>query len=418
MKLQENGRLLKIGVVGYGCRAVEQIRLLGKMQDVRILAVCDKYEDRARAAAEAAPGAAWSVDYRDMLRMDEIEAVIIMTDWLTHIPIAIDAMKAGKQVAMEVGGASSIDECWQLVRCAEETGRTCMLLENCCYGEVELAMINMIRRGVFGDIVQCQGAYAHDLRDEIGMGDVNRHYRLDNFLHRNGELYPTHELGPIMRYLKIGNGNRMTSLVSMATCSRGLHQWLKEHRAGTALESAPVNEGDIVTTMIKCANGETILLSHDCTLPRPYSRGGVIRGTKGLWMEDNHSIYIEGASPRDFDDDPSHVWKEPTVEHTWESEKPWLKKYRHPLWAAYEEFGKRGGHGGMDYLVLRAFIESVQNGTRAPIDVYDSAALMAITALSEQSIALGGMPVAVPDFTGGNWIFDDGGKDESIYDLR
>ncbi len=415
MEIQENGRLLKIGIIGCGNRYQDHIRLLRNMADVRVLAVCDKYEDRAQAAAEdiGAPG---FTDYRDVLKIEEIEAVIIITDWLTHIPIAVDAMKAGKHVGMEVGGAPAIDDCWRLVRTAEETGMTCMLLENCCYGQEEMTLLNMIRQGVFGDIMQCQGAYAHDLRDEIGMGDINRHYRQDNFLHRNGELYPTHELGPIARYLNLGRGNRMVSLVSMATASKGLHQWLQEKRPGSELAQAQVNEGDIVTTLIKCMNGETIILSHDCTLPRPYSRGGVVRGTKGLWMEDNRSIYVEGKSPRDFLSNPSYVRTEPAPEHTWESDATWMQAFKHPLWQAFEEFGTRGGHGGMDYLVLRAFIEAIQNGTPAPIDVYDSAMLMAITALSEQSIALGSAPVAVPDFTSGNWVFPKEGTG-SIYDL-
>ncbi len=417
MELHENGRLLNIGVVGFGNRALEQVRLLKTMQDIRILAVCDKYEDRAKAAGEFVPGAAWSTDYRDMLKMDEIEAVIIITDWLTHIPIAIDAMKAGKHVAMVVGGAPSIEDCWKLIRAAEETSRTCMLLENCCYGEVELAMLNMINKGVFGELLQCQGAYAHDLREEIGNGDVNRHYRQDNFLHRNGELYPTHELGPIARYLKLNRGNRMVSLCSMATASKGLNTWFKEHRPDSDLCNAQVNEGDIVTTMIKCADGQTIILSHDCTLPRPYSRGGIIRGTRGVWQEDNHSICIEGETPKAVDPDLSHLWKKDHVaEHAWEPEGPWIKAFRHPLWAAYEEFGTRGGHGGMDYLVLRGFLESVQKGIPAPIDVYDSAMLMCITALSEQSIAMGSMPVPVPDFTGGKWIFPKEETDNP-YDL-
>ncbi len=416
MQIQENGRLLGIGVIGYGNRAVEQIRLLKTIKDIRILAVCDKYEDRAQKAAEET-GAPWFTDYHEVLKVAEILAVIFISDWLSHIPISLEEMKAGKYVAMEGCGAPAIDDCWKLVHTAEETGKTCMLLENCCYGQEEMAIMNMIRKGVFGDIMQCQGAYAHDLREEIGMGDINRHYRQDNFLHRNGELYPTHELGPIAQYLRLGRGNRMVSLVSMATASKGLHQWLQEHRPGTDLAQAEVNEGDIVTTLIKCAGGQTIVLSHDCTLPRPYSRGGVVRGTKGLWMEDNRSIYVEGASPRDFDSNPSHIWKEPVKEHTWEPVGPWMAAYKHPLWEAYEEFGTRGGHGGMDYLVLRAFLESVQNGTPAPIDVYDTAMLMSITALSEKSIALGGMPVPVPDFTSGKWIFDNGEKGEGIYKM-
>lgn len=342
-----------------------------------------------------------------MLSMPEIEAVFIFTDWLSHIPIAIEAMKAGKETAMEVGGAASVNDCWTLVRTAENTGRKCMILENCCYGAAEMAILNMVRQGKFGQIVHCEGAYGHDLRAEIGNGDIKRHYRQQHFLHRNAELYPTHELGPIAQYLRLGRGNRMLSLCSMASKACGLHEWLQKNRPDTDLVNAQVNEGDIVTTMITCANGETILLSHDCTLPRPYSRRGVVRGTKGCWYEDGHTMYIEGETPQ-----PEHHWT-----HVGESDERWLKEYHHPLWKAYDAFGLRGGHGGMDYLVLRAFIESVQNHMPAPLDVYDTAMLMCITPLSEQSIAMGGAPVAVPDFTDGNWIKDPGDKGVGIYAL-
>ena len=186
----------------------------------------------------------------------------------------------------------------------------------------------------------------------------------------------------------------MVSLVSVASKAAGLHTWLQEHRADTPLANAPVHQGDIVNTIITCANGETILLTHDCTLPRPYSRGGRIQGTRGIWMEDNRSIYIDGRSPAD----PTY-WT-----HRWESDAAYMAEYEHPLWKEYEQFGLRGGHGGMDYLVLRAHVESVQNHTEPPIDVYDTAAWMAITALSEHSIAAGSQAVPIPDFTNGRWI--------------
>lgn len=326
---------------------------------------------------------------------DDVDCVFVFSSWETHIEQTIEALDCGKRVAMEVGGSQSVEECWRLVRKSEETGIPVMMLENCCYGENELNLLNMIRKGLFGTIVHCEGAYAHDLRDEVGNGDVNRHYRQYHFLHRNGELYPTHELGPIATYLNLNRGNRMVSLVSMASKACGLHEWLKENRADNpALQSAQVNEGDIVTTLIKCANGETILLKHDCTLPRPYSRGGVVRGTKGIWQEDNHGIYIDGRSPHDPSD-----WM-----HHFEDDAPYMKEYEHPIWTAYHEIGERGGHGGMDFLVLRAFVESVQRNEQPPIDVYDAAAWMAITPLSEESIARGSIPVAVPDFTNGKWL--------------
>ena len=336
-----------------------------------------------------------TTDYREVAARDDLDAVVVMTSWTSHIKIAIECLDHGKWVAMEVGGAASLDECWSLVRASERNRKPCMMLENCCYGQEEMAILNMVKKGIFGEIVHCQGGYQHDLRDEIGNGDIIRHYRLENFLHRNGELYPTHEIGPIAKELNLNRGNRMLTLCSMASKAAGLEAWLKEHRKDTPLATRRVNAGDIVTTMIKCANGETILLTHDCTLPRPYSRGHRIQGTKGIWMEDTRTVFIEGRSPV----------KPGEWTHAWESDKAVMEEFEHPLWKAYRQFGLRGGHGGMDYLVLRAFVESIQNDVPPPIDVYDTASWMAVTCLSEQSVAMGGAPVPVPDFTNGEWIW-------------
>ena len=328
-------------------------------------------------------------DYRDLLAHPGLDGVIIATSWQDHVPIAIAAMRRGLYTAFEVGGTYSLDQCWQLVHTQEETGVPCMMLENCCYGRDEMMALHMARLGIFGELVHCQGGYEHDLRDEVALGKENRHYRLDNYSNRNGEIYPTHELGPIAKLLNIHKGNRLVSLTSMASKAVGLHSWIAAHKSDDAdLMGRAFTQGDVVTTMIKCAHGETILLIHDTTLPRPYSRGLRIQGTKGAWMEDNHSLYIEGVS-------------EP---HTWEPTDKYRETYEHPLWKDYQAKGVRGGHDGMDYLVFRAFVESVKNGTGVPIDIYDAAAWMAVTCLSEESIALGGAPVAIPDFTGGRWI--------------
>ena len=398
MKLGQVGRTVRLGVIGLGLRGLPQLDLLLSMADVDIVAVCDVYEDRVLEAQrhvqeQRGTPAMGTLDYREVNRCKDVEAVVIMTGWTTHTLIAVDAMEQGKIPAMEVGGASSIDECWQLVRTSERTGIPVMLLENCCYGEEEMALLNMVKQGVFGELVHCRGGYQHDLRDEIGNGDLIRHYRLDNFLHRNGELYPTHELGPIAKYLNLNRGNRMLSLVSMSSKAVGERAWTAQNRRGTPLADARFNQGDVVTTMIRCANGETVVLTHDCTLPRPYSRGGYVQGLKGLWMEDARSIYLEDRTPA-----------RPNGEHCFEPDKPYMEEYRHPLWREYKDFGLRGGHGGMDYLVLRAFIESIQDGNAFPIDVYDAASWMAVTCLSEQSVAMGSMPVPVPDFTDGRCI--------------
>ena len=397
MPIDSTGREISLGVIGLGSRGIPQLKVLLQMPDVRVTAVCDTYEDRvaegkALCVREGGQEPAGTTDARELMQRADLDAVIIMTGWQTHISLAVQALRAGKPVGLEVGGAASMDECWRLVRTSEETGLGVMLLENCCYGREEMTLLRMVREGIFGELVHCQGGYQHDLRDEIGLGDVNRHYRQDHFRLRNGELYPTHELGPIAEYLDINRGNRMLSLTAMASKAAGQAAWMRENRPQKAEDA--YTQGDIVTTMIKCARGETILLTHDCTLPRPYSRGGRVQGSKGIWMEDNRSIYIDGRSPAD----PTH-WT-----HRWESDAAYMEEYLHPLWKEYEQLGTRGGHGGMDYLVLRAFVESLQENKPFPIDVYDTAAWMAVTALSEDSIAMGSMPVAVPDFTDGRWM--------------
>ena len=400
MKLNQFGESVRLAVLGLGQRGIGQLKTLLAMPDVEVTAVCDLYADRIDAASAMIASARGQRPFAttnagEAMDRADVDAVIIMTDWEAHVPLAVQALRCGKRPALEVGGAASLEECWQLVRASEETGIPVMLLENCCYGDKELTLLNMVRQGVFGTVVHCAGAYSHDLREEIGNGDLIRHYRQRHFLRRNGELYPTHELGPIAHYLDINRGNRMVSLVSMASRACGLHEWLAEHRRDRPdLVHAQVNEGDVVTTLIRCANGETIQLTHDCTLPRFYSRGGVIRGTRGMWMEDGGLIYLEGRTPVAESD-----WA-----HRPERDEKYLAEYLHPLWREYRRFGIRGDHDGMDYLVLRAFLESVQEQSAPPINVYDAAAWMSITALSEASIAAGSQPVAVPDFTSGRWL--------------
>ncbi|SDE68755.1 Predicted dehydrogenase [Paenibacillus sp. UNCCL117] len=387
---------IRLGVIGLGHRGLSLLGLLLGMEDVEIVAVADPHEDYRARATQAAQNAGRQSPstysgHKELLGREDIAGVIIATSWTSHTEIAIAAMKAGKYVGSEVGGASSIEECWQLIRTSEETGIPCMLLENCCYGREEMALLNMVRQGVFGELIHCQGGYQHDLRDEVAAGIENRHYRIHNYLKRNGDVYPTHGLGPLAKCLNINRGNRFVSLASMASKSRGISLWAAEHLGPDHLAArTPMALGDVVTTMITCAGGETIVLTHDTSLPRPYSRGGRVQGTRAIWMEDGALMHVEGESPP----------------HKWESFEPYMERYEHPLWKRYKEEGVREGHGGMDYLCLRAFVESVAGQTEPPIDVYDMAAWMAVTVLSEQSVQLGGSAVSFPDFTGGKWIYD------------
>lgn len=392
---------VKVGVIGLGKRGVNLLETCILPQPgVEVLAVCDVYEDRGQQGGEMVIHAGQkaplvTTDYREVLEMPEIEAVFIFTSWESHINIACEAMRAGKYAAMEVAGAYSLNDCWRLVRTCEETGVPCMLLENCCYGRDELLVTNMVRQGLFGEIVHCQGGYRHDLRDEIAFGRETRHYRFRNYLNRCCENYPTHELGPIAKLLNINRGNRMVSLVSVASKAAGLHEYLmREKGPDYDASSMRFMQGDVVTTVIRCAHGETICLTLDTTLPRAYSRAFHIQGTKGMYMEDNQSIFLDGQDNR-FD----FTWRD-----HWGNVEQYREQYEHLIWREYLREGVRGGHDGMDWLVIRAFLKAVRERGPVPIDVYDAAAWMSISCLSEQSIAMGGAPAAIPDFTNGKWM--------------
>lgn len=389
---------IHVGLVGLGGRGSGLLSILVKMEDIVVTAVSDAYEDRRLNAVDKIESVTGNKpystdDYRDILNRKDIDAVIISTSWADHIKMAIDTMKAGKYAAIEVGGAYSLDECWQLVKAYEETGVPCMMLENCCYGRNELMVLNMVKKGVFGEVVHCQGGYRHDLRQEVTEGRENRHYRLINYMHRNCENYPTHELGPIAKILNINQGNRMLALTSIASKSRGLNDYILRNKGRQYdLADYVFAQGDVVTTTIRCAHGETIALTLDTTLPRAYSRGFVVQGTKAMYMEDNNSLFIDGVHNK-----YEFSWNE-----QWNNMEKYREQYDHPLWQDYKP-GSEDGHGGMDFLVLSAFFDSVKRQVQTPVDVYDAAAWMSITALSEQSISMGGMPVAIPDFTNGKW---------------
>jgi hypothetical protein len=261
-------------------------------------------------------------------------------------------------------------------------------------------ILNMVRQGLFGELVHCEGGYEHELRNETLDLDVGSERALHN-RYRNADLYPTHELGPISKILGINRGNRFLSLTSTASKARGQsHKARALHGGGTPKGDIVYNKGDVVTTVIKCAEGETITLTHSVSLPRPYSRNGRVQGTRGIWLENAGGLHIEGISRTDELIDPAG---NPYSMHRWDPVESFYEKYDHPIWQEYKN-KTVGGHGGVDCLAILAFLDAVRNRTNTPIDVYDCAAWMSVTCLSEQSIALGSMPVAFPDFTNGKWI--------------
>ena len=410
-RYKKNGKL-KIAFIGVGGRGRSHVKLVCQRDDVDITAICDvdpeaisKTKELIKQHSRKEPTVYTGDDYAfmKMLDRDDIDGVIIATPWLWHTPMAVAVMRAGKYPGIEVSAANTIEECWDLVNTSEETGVPCMILENVCYARESLAVLKMVREGVFGEIVHATCGYQHDLRGvkfnpgvEFGKNAKGEaRWRTQHSLKQNGDIYPTHGVGPVATWFDINRGNRFVSLTSTATKATGLHAYIVEH-AGEDHPNAKIKWklGDIVTTTIKTAKGETIIVSHDTNLPRPYSWGFTLHGNKGIWggQFEGARIYIEDKSPE------HHKWE------TGEAYDKWMKKYDHKLWKEEAAKAKGAGHGGIDYFTINQFLDSVKNETQPPIDVYDAAAWSAITPLSEASVASNGAPQFFPDFTRGRWI--------------
>ena len=386
-------------VCGTGCRGSWLAgNVVCELDDVRIVGVCDPYEDKAEKLAdkiEEKKGYRPQVYTDSTVMIEELkpDAALVSTSWEAHTEVAIMAMEHGVAVAMEVGGAHSEEECRALIEAKERTGVPFMFMENCCFNRDELFALSLARNGVLGNVVYCHGAYGHDLRKEVAYGDIERHYRIRHYSSRNCENYPTHELGPICRLLNINRGNRMVSLVSRSSKALGLHEYVQDKPELEYLRDRQFAQGDIVETLITCENGELISLRLDTTLPRTYSRELTVCGTKGRYNQDTNSVF------RDGDKETFDIIKGTNMylNNATELYDPYLPDF----WRNITEETKSKGHGGMDYFEFVAFVDALRNGTEMPIDVYDAAAWMAITYLSEKSIAMGGAPVEIPDFTNG-----------------
>jgi predicted dehydrogenase len=403
---------IKLGYIGVGARGMNHVNEGLLRNDVEIVAVCDIQESSLKVFREfvAKQGHAPIKEYtggldayKQLLDRKNIDAVIIATPWQFHHQQAIDAMKAGKYVGCEVIAGLTVEDHWDIVNTSEKTGMPYMTLENVCYRRDVMAALNMARQDIFGEIVHLEGGYQHNLRGvlfnngkqyfgggvEFGPNATSEaQWRTQYNIDVDGDIYPTHGAGPCMHYANINAGNRFTNLVSVSSKARGLATYVEEQSPGNKNAKINYKNGDVTTTMINCANGETVLLSHDTHLPRPYSLGFRVQGTKGLWMDVANSVYIDHKSKED---------------DAWDPAQTWFDKYDHPLWKKYEKFAVGAGHGGMDWFVFNAFVESVKQKRQTPIDVYDSVTMSVITPLSTKSLKEGNAPQEFPDFTRGKW---------------
>ena len=390
-----------VGIGGFGSHHFKNNFL--NIEGVEIRAVCDIVEERVRLAQQ------WTVDagqakpvgytrgewdFQRMCENEDLDLVFTATPWRWHVPVCVAAMKNGKHAATEVPAAVTIEECWELVETSEKTGMYCVMMENCCYDRFEMMVLNMVRKRALGELIHAECGYLHDLRPvKFGFEGVEALWRMAHSIKRNGDLYPTHGLGPVAQCMNINRGNQFDYLVSVGGKTRGLNLMAeKMYGAESPQARQKYALSDVVTTTIKTVNGETIVVVHDTNSPRPYSRGFYIQGTKGIARKyPEEKIYIEGRTQGD----------------EWESAEDYYKEFEHPLWSD-EEIRRIGtGHGGMDYLEDLRLIQSLQKGRYPDMDVYDAAAWSVVSELSERSIARGSKPMKFPDFTQGRWKINE-----------
>ena len=395
---------VRIGFIGLGNRGPAAVIRTSKIEGVDIKALCDLRPEKANGAKKKLQDATKAFnpevytgsenEWKKLCERKDIDLVYIATPWHLHAPMAVYAMKQGKHVAVEVPAAVTVDECWEMVETSEKTRKHCMILENCCYDFFELLTLNMARQGLLGEIVHCEGAYIHDLlKSNFSKTTYHDMWRLKENM-RNGNLYPTHGLGPVAQVLNINRGDKMDYLVAMSTNDFMMAPMAKELAGKDDFYKQFAGKsfrGNMNTTTIKTSKGRTIMLQHDVSSPNVYSRIHKVSGTKGSALK----YPLPGKIAIGHED-----WM------TAEELKATEEKYMPPIVRKVGEMAKQvGGHGGMDFFVLHAFFESVKRKVNTPMDVYDAAAWSAITPLSETSIELGNQTVDFPDFTGGQWMY-------------
>lgn len=386
----------RIAMIGTGGRGTS---LLGNIlaADGQVVGVCDVVAEKAEHAATliVAAGQKKPELYTDgphafekMLQRDDIDLVIVATPWTWHAEMAIFAMKHGKDVCIEVPGVRTLDECWAIVHTSEETRKHCIMLENCCYGYNETLILRMVHDGRFGELLYGEGAYLHDLREELFSNAGEGLWRRTEHTLRDGNLYPTHGLGPVANYMGIQRGDRFGYIVSMSSPQVGLDAYRKAHlKPDDPRMKERYITGDMNTSLIKTARGLTITVKHTVSTPHPYDRINLIAGSKGIFEDYPPRIYLDGQN----------------TDESWGSIDMW-KQYEHPLWKKEGEIAKKvGGHGGMDFIMLYRLLECVRTGIAPDMDVYDAAAWSSVAPLSVTSVSRGSAPVEFPDFTSGKW---------------
>jgi predicted dehydrogenase len=389
---------VRVGFIGLGGRGTSQLRNFAAVEGVEVAALCDIVQAKVERAQAIVRRGGQQKDaelyfqgdhaYEQLNQRADLDLVVISTPWNLHVPMAVDGMRKGKHVAVEVPAANTIEECWALVDTSERTRRHCVMLENCCYGYNEMLVLNLVRAGVLGDLTHGAAAYNHDLRATLFGKSGEGLWRRNEHITRNGNLYPTHGLGPVARYMDINRGDRFDHMVSMSSAALSLKQYAAvKLPADDPRRNETYLCGDQNTSLIRTAKGRIITLEHNTSSPEPYDRINLIAGTKGIFRDYPPRIYVDGQGKDEFT-----------------SLDAYKEKYEDAHWKRIGELArKQGGHGGMDFIQAYRLIECIQQGLVPDIDVYDTAAWSAPGPLSEASVKAGSAPQPFPDFTRGRW---------------
>lgn len=396
---------VKVAFIGLGNRGIEHLKLVDALSPDKatITAICDVQKIKIDAALEELKKSKHGQEpdvysgtleiWKEMIKRDDIDLVIISTPWEDHAPMCVESMQHNKHAAVEVPAAYTLEDTWKLVNTAEETQRNCMMMENVCYGDEELWLLNMAQQGVLGTLTYAECAYIHNLRELLFSKDY--YYNMWRIRHhevRDGNLYPTHGLGPVAQYMDINRGDSFQSIVSMSSLQVSLDEYSNQIESTNEFYGkSGYKHGDINNSFIKTAKGRTILVKHDVVTPRPYNRINALAGTRGY-----HEGYPSRLSLVDIG--KGHEWLDD------KDYKLYIEKYKHPLWEKLKTgIEKYGGHGGMDFVMIYRLIDGLNKGWFLDQDVYDAVSWSVVTALSTLSLELGNIPLKFPDFTRGRW---------------
>jgi len=397
---------VRVGIIGLH-RGMAHVDACLHIDFCEVVAVCDWIDDRAQHAAKECEKVTGKMPaiysgtehvWEKMAQRDDIDAIYIATPWVWHVPMALGAMQQGKHAFVEVAAAVTVDDAWKLVDTSERLQRHCVLLENCCYGENEMFVLNMAREGVFGELTHAECAYLHDLREVLFSLGTEGDWRRNYHWQYNGNLYPTHGLGPVAQYLGVGRGDQFKYVVSVSSPERSLTKYRNDKNPnGGRHASEHYLCGDMNTSIIKTVMGRTIMIQHDVVSPRPYSRINALYGTGGTFFDYPARLAIDDPKPYGLKANSSEDWLSD------EDLQTMREKFTHPLWRKLGERARSYGHGGMDYIINWNNLHRLHLGQTPDSVVYDAAAWSSIIELSSKSVATGSQPIEIPDFSRGLW---------------